>query len=179
VIRRLSAGSPASHGVPAAVVPVVTARDAGFVGMFDVVLPMVLLGAGTGNVYMNTGDLFQPSGFPGVDAQTIARVPRSRAYKTKLRAWEALNTKILAECFGVIAGNLREQPDGLELAGGQFFGKGGLTRALDLTVEQFTVTHGSERTWELYGQRSTLEEELRRIRTADVATALRLPMPLE
>ncbi|HEY0133886.1 MAG TPA: hypothetical protein VGB85_07395 [Nannocystis sp.] len=196
VIRRLGAGSPASHGVPAAVVPVVTARDVGFVGMFDVVLPMFLLGARTSSVYMNTGDLFQPSVFPGVDAQTIEKVPRSRAYKTKLRAWEALNTKILkeeqaqerrrmqlmlalAECFGVMAGNLREQPDGLELAGGQFFGKGGLTRALDLGVEQLTVTRGSERTWELYGQKSALEEELRRIRTADVATALRLPMPLE
>ena len=85
----------------------------------------------------------------------------------------------LADCLGVMAGNLREQPDGLVLTGGQFFGKGGLTRAFDLGVEQFSGTRGSDKIWELYSQRSALEEELRRIRVVDVATALRLPMPLQ
>ena len=196
VIRRLSAGSPASHGVAAAVVPVVTARDVGFAGMLDVVLPMFLLDVRGSNASMMSSDSFHPGMFPGVDAQQTERVPRSRAYKAKMRTWEALNAKIvkeeqaqerrrtqlmvtLAECFGVMAGNLREQPDGLELAGGQFFGKGGLTRALDLGVEQFTAARAHERIWELYSQRSALEDELRRIRIADVATALRLPMPLE
>ena len=128
-------------------------------------------------------------------AAQIDKVPRSRAYNTKKRAWEAVQAKIrkeeqaeerrrmrvlvgLAECVGVLAANLREQPDGLELAGGQFFGKGGLTRAIDLAVEQ-TATRRSEQSWELYNQRSTLEEDLRRIRVADVAAALRVPMPVE
>jgi len=196
VIRRLSAGSPASHGLPAAVVPVMTARDAGFQGMFDVVLPMFLLGVRSSSFDMGKPS-FQPDGvFPGVDVQKIDGVPRSRAFKSKLRAWEAVHSKIvkeeqteerrrtrmmvtLADCLGVMAGNLREQPDGLVLTGGQFFGKGGLTRAFDLGVEQFSGTRGADRTWELYSQRSALEEELRRIRIIDVATALRLPMPLQ
>jgi len=195
VIRRLVAGSPASHGLPAAVVPVMAAREVSFAGMVDVVLPMFLLSSRSD--FESSSDSFEPHGiFPDATPEQVAKIPRSRAYKAKLRAWEAVGAKIrkeeqiqerrraqlmvgLAECFGVLAGHLREQPDGLEMAGGQFFGKGGLTRALDLGVEQSTTTRGSEKTWELYSQRSTLEEELRRIRLADVATALRVPIPME
>jgi hypothetical protein len=85
----------------------------------------------------------------------------------------------LSECVGALAGNLREQPDGLELTGGQYFGKGGLTRAVDLGVEYFAAQRGMERTWELYSERSAVEEELRRIRVSDVATALQLPTPVQ
>jgi hypothetical protein len=156
-----------------------------------------LLCRGLSNLYeLDTHGSLHPGAFPGVDAQRIEKVPYSRAYKAKQRAWQAVHAKIvkeeqaqerrrmqvmlaLAECFGVMAGNLREQPDGVELVGGQFFGTGGLTRALDLGVEQFTVARGSERTWELYSQRSALEDELRKIRIVDVATALRVPTPLE
>jgi len=197
VIRRLSVESPASHGLPAAVVPVMTARDASLAGMFDVVLPMFLLGVRSSSSFDMGKPSFQPDGvFPGVDVQKIDSVPRSRAFKAKLRAWEAINSKIvkeeqtverdrtrmmvtLADCLGVMAGNLREQPDGLVLTGGQFFGKGGLTRAFDLGVGQLSGTRGSDKIYELYSQRSALEEELRRIRVVDVATALRLPMPLQ
>ena len=45
VIRRMVAGSPASHGLPVPVVPVMTAREVAFTGMVDVVLPMVLFAA--------------------------------------------------------------------------------------------------------------------------------------
>ena len=197
VIRRLGAGSPASHGLPAAVVPVMAAQGAGFQGMFDVVLPMFLLDMRVSSSFDVVKPSFQPDGaFPGVDAQKLEKVPRSQAFKAKLRAWEAVHSKIvkeeqaqerrrtrmmvtLADCLGVMAGNLREQPDGLVLTGGQFFGKAGLTRAFDLGVEQFAGTRGSDNIWELYGQRSAAEEELRRIRIIDVATALRLPMPLQ
>jgi hypothetical protein len=50
-------------------------------------------------------------------------------------AGERRQTKTItavADAIGVQAYNLREQPDGLVLAGGHYFGKGGLTRAIDL-----------------------------------------------
>mgnify|MGYP000420347214 CR=1 FL=1 len=55
----------------------------------------------------------------------------------------------------------------------------GLTRALDLAVEYFTTQRGMERTYELYSERSAVEEELRKIRVIDVATALHLPTPVQ
>ena len=195
VVRRLGAGTPSAiQGVDAAVVPVLTARDVAMQGMLDVVLPVLMmrsLGSGdVGAAYLEPYWVF-----PDVTPAQVDKVPRSRAYKAKLRAWEALNAKIrkqeqvrerkqtqatvaIAGCVGVLAANLREQPDGLELAGGQFFGPGGLGRAIDLAVDSFNAPRPDQGS-ELYGQRSALEEELRRIRINDVAMALHLPVPVQ
>jgi len=179
----------------AAVVPVMTARDVAVQGLVDVILPTFMVSAASFDA--SEYALAQPYGqFPEVEQAKIDRVPQSRAYKAKLRDWEAIGAKILredlarqrrqmqvvvalSECVGVMAGNLREQSDGLELAGGQYFGKGGLTRAIDLGVEYFTAQRGMERTYELYSERSALEEDLRRIRVSDVAAALHQPTPVQ
>lgn len=196
VVRRVASGSGVgTRQFAAEVVPVLTARDVAAQGLLDVVLPAFALRSSS---YDSSAMLMnQPYGqFPGVDTAVIDRVPLSRAYKAKQRDWEALTAKIgkeeqaqqrrqmvalvaLSECVGAMAGHLREQPDGLELTGGQYFGKGGLTRALDLAVEYFTTQRGMERTYELYSERSAVEEELRKIRVVDVATALHLPTPVQ
>ena len=196
VVRRLATGASGGGGkLDAAVVPVVTAREVAAQGLVDLVLPAFMLRSSSYD--SSSLMLGQPYGqFPGVEPAQIDRVPLSRAYKAKYREWEALGGKIakeeqaqqrrqmqavvaLSECVGVMAGNLREQPDGLELTGGQYFGKGGLTRAVDLGVEYFSAQRGMERTWELYSERSAVEEELRRIRVSDVATALHLSVPVQ
>lgn len=196
VIRRVATGTAGPRQLDAAVVPVLTAREVAAQGLLDVVLPALMFRSSSYDG-ASVSMVNQPYGqFPGVDSQQIDKVPLSRAYKVKQREWEALNGKItkeeqaqqrkqmvalvaLSECVGALAGNLREQPDGLELTGGQYFGKGGLTRAVDLGVEYFAAQRGMERTWELYSERSAVEEELRRIRVSDVATALQLPTPVQ
>ena len=194
VISRMIAARPGPpRGLPAEVVPVLTARDVAAQGLLDVVLPGLLVFSRTS---FDAGSApTEPYGlFPDVAPDKLDRVPRSRRYKARLREWTALQAKIrkeeqaqeqrqlkaivaLAGCVGVMAAHLREQPDGLELTGGQFFGKGGLTEAITLAVDYAGATRGSERTWELYGQRSALEEDLRKIRVDDVAAALHVPVP--
>ena len=195
VVRRVATGAGSTRLLDAAVVPVMTARDVAVQGLVDVILPTFMVSAASFDA--SEYALAQPYGqFPEVEQAKIDRVPQSRAYKAKLRDWEAIGAKILredlarqrrqmqvvvalSECVGVMAGNLREQSDGLELAGGQYFGKGGLTRAIDLGVEYFTAQRGMERTYELYSERSAVEEDLRRIRISDVAAALHQPTPVQ
>lgn len=195
VIKRVATGTAGPRQQDAAVVPVLTARDVAMQGLIDVVLPTLMLRPS----YYDSSyySLAPPYGqFPGVEPAVIDRVPQSKAYRAKHRQWDALTAKInkeeqaqqrkqmvavlaLAESVGVMAGNLREQPDGLEVVGGQYFGKGGLTRAVDLAVEYFSGQRGVERTYELYSERSAVEEDLRKIRVLDVAAALHLPAPVQ
>lgn len=197
VLRRMASGSEAPlRGVDAAVVPVLTARDATMQGLLDVVLPGFLVFAGRSHDTEVSAPMEPYGMFPDVKPEALDRVPRSRAYKAKLREWTAIQSKIrkeeqaqakrrvktvlaLASSVGLLAANLREQPDGLELVGGQFFGKRGLTEAIELGVDYFADTRGNDRSWELYGQRSALEEELRKIRLNDLSMALHVPVPLQ
>lgn len=198
VIQRLAAGTTTgtTKWLEPGVVPLLTARDAAMQGLFNVILPTFLLFRSRSDMSWGMTAPQQPHGvFPDVPAEKIDRVPQSRAYKAKLREWEGLNAKIkkeeaareraqvatmvqLAAAVGVLAGSLREQPDGLTLAGGQIFGKGGLTRAVDVMAESFAGPRGGEKVYELYGSRSVVEEELRNIRITDVATALKVPRPM-
>ncbi len=195
VIRNLASGKQELKRMATPVVPVVTAREAAGQAMFDVVFPLVALRSRS--IAVTEKWESQPYHlFPDVERARIDRAPQSSQYKAKLRQWDKLSGKIrrqedaeerqrmkvmtaLADCVGATAGNLRELPDGLELSGGQYFGKGGLTRAVELGVDYFAAARGSESTWELYGERSAIEEELRRIRAADVAAALQLPTPVQ
>jgi hypothetical protein len=196
VLRNLGSGKPDLRRLATAVVPVMTAREAAGQAMFDVVFPLVVLRSGASGMVSESWGAQPYSQFPDVAHAQIDRVQQSPQFKAKLRQWEKLAGKLrkleeqeerqrmkmmtaLADCVGAMAGNLRELPDGLELDGGQFFGKGGLTRAFDLGVEYFGAPRGTEQRWELYGEVSAIEEELRRIRASDVAAALHLPTPVQ
>ncbi len=196
VIQRMSTGSQGSLAkvVASAAVPLVTARDVAGQGMFDLFYPVILF---MGRRYSSsTITVEEPYYlFPDVPRAKIDKVPKSRAYKAKLREWEANEAKIrreeetserrqtktitaVADAIGVQAYNLREQPDGLVLAGGHYFGKGGLSRAIDLAADYYGQARGGEKIYELYGVRSVLTDELRRIRVGEVALAIGVPTPL-
>lgn len=195
VIQRMNTGAQGSLArvVAPAAVPLVTARDVAGQGMFDLLYPVILfMGRRYSTSLMQVEEPYYM--FPEVPRQKIDGVPKSRAYKAKLREWEAMAAKIrreedassrrktraisaVAEALGVQAWNLREQPDGLVLTGGHYFGKGGLTRAIDLGVEYFGQNPGGDKIYDLYNARSALMDELRRIRVSEVALALGVPSP--
>jgi hypothetical protein len=194
VVQRVAGAAQGSLGklLPPALVPVLTARDTAGQVLVDLTFPMYLLGARRSST-LSRG-LEEPYAmFPDAPRAKVDAAPRSAAYKAKRRAWEALDAKIrreeqaeerrqsqrlvaLAEAMGATAGNLREQPDGLVLSGGHFFGPGGLNRAIDVMAD--SGGGGSEKLWELYGERSAAEQELQRLRVLDVAKALGVPAPL-
>ncbi len=196
VIKRIAAGtSKATHKwIAPAVVPVVSARDATMQGLLDVMLAVFL----SSNQYSRDqrSEPMQPFWmFTDKTAEQLDKIPRSPAYKAELRQWQAVNAKIhkqervqqrvqfqqvilLAQCFGVMTGNLREQPDGLVLAGGQMFGHGGLTRAIELGTDYLSQPPAfDEGLQKLREARVKHEGELQRIRVQDVATALKVPTP--
>lgn len=133
--------------------------------------------------------------FPDVTPAKFDQVPRSAAYKAQMREWEALGGKIrkrsqvqaraqaqlmneLASCIGALAGNLREQPDGLVLAGGQMFGKGGLARAIELGSNLSSQRPGRDEVLDgLLSNRQELRSAMQRTRAKDVAAKLNLPLP--
>jgi hypothetical protein len=195
-IQRLTTGSQAGLGkfLAPATVPVVTARGTAGQLMFDLVYPISTF-MGRRGVSFETKPEEPYAQFPDVARAKIDAVPKSRAYKAKLREWEATDAKIrreeaaeerrqtkaalaVAEALGGQAWNLRETPDGLVVEGGHFFGKGGLNRAIDQIADYMGQSQRGEKVWELYGKRSGLDEELRRIRVTDVAAALRVSAPL-
>ena len=196
VIQRLSTGAQGSLAkvLASAAVPLVTARDTAGQGMFDLFYPVFMFfGRRSSAPAMRPEEPY--SLFPEVPRARIDKVARSRAYKAKLREWESTDAKIrreeeaeekrqtkvvtaVADAIGVQAWHLREQPDGLTLTGGHYFGKGGLTRAIDSVAEYVGQGRRSEKLWEMYSARSTLEGELRRIRVGEVALALGVPTPL-
>jgi hypothetical protein len=174
-------------------VPVVTARDAAAQGMFDLFYPVLLF---MGRRYPTPERRPEEPymSFPEVPRARIDAVPRSRAYRARLREWEALGVKIrreeeaedrrqtrvvtaVADAIGAQAWSLRETPEGLVLEGGHFFGKGGLTRAIDLVADYAGSGRRGEKVWEMHGKRSSLEDELRRIRVVELAAALGVPTP--
>lgn len=181
-----------------AVVPVVSARDVAMQGLLDpVALTMLISSRGS-----SLGDLgeekepMQPYWlFPDVTPAKFDQVPRSAAYKAQMREWEALGGKIrkrsqvqaraqaqlmneLAACIGALAGNLREQPDGLVLAGGQMFGKGGLARAIELGSNLSSQRPGRDEVLDgLLTNRQELRSAMQRTRAKDVAAKLNLPLP--
>lgn len=196
VIQRMSAGQQGALArvlTPAAV-PLVTARDTAFQGMFDLFYPAMM--TLSRRVAAPASKPEEPYAlFPDAQPGRIDKVAKSRAYKAKLKEWEAVDAKIrreeatderrqakaitaIAEAAGVQAWHLREQPDGLVLAGGHYFGKGGVMRVIDLAAEYIAMPRGGEKLYELYSQRSVLEGELQRIRITDVAGALGVPTPL-
>ena len=84
----------------------------------------------------------------------------------------------LARCVGALVGNLRELPDGVVLAGGQLFGKGGLARAIDLAANTATPQPMNDTELnELLTTRGQLLTEMHGIRARDVAMALKVPVP--
>lgn len=200
LLQRLMLGSPRStlKWLEPPVVPVVSARDAAMQGFIDPIL-MTLLFTSRYSAYADTDDL-EPSPpywlFPDVSREKFDKVPRSAAYKAKMREWQVFAGKLrkynqtmarneaqrmveLARCVGALAGNLREQPDGVVLAGGQLFGKGGLARAIELATDQTARRPARDEDLdELMMTRERLMTEMHRLRARDVATALKLPMPL-
>ncbi len=196
VIQRVAAGTARTthKWIEPAVVPVVSARDAAMQGLLDVMLMVLVTRSGfTGD---ERSEPMQPYWmFAGTTAEQLEKIPRSPAYKAELRQWQAVTAKInkreraqqriqarqmveLAMCLGVMTGNLREQPDGLVLAGGQMFGKGGLTRAIELGTDYFSQPSAAdEGLQDLREARVKHEGELQRIRAQDVATALKVPTP--
>lgn len=195
VIQRLASGGQtglAKHLSPAAV-PVVTARDAAAQGMFDLFYPVFLF-MGRRHPMPDQAPEEPYMMFPEVPRAKIDAVPKSRAYKAKLREWTALDAKIrrdaeaedrrqtkvvtaVADAIGVQAWHLRETPEGLVLEGGHFLGKGGLGRAIDMIADYAGSPKRSERTYEQHDRRRALEEELRRLRVVELAGALGVPAP--
>lgn len=194
-IQRLTSGGQGglARHLAAPAVPVVTARDAAAQGMFDLFYP-VLLFMGRRYPAPERRPEEPYMSFPEVPRARIDAVPKSRAYRAKLREWEALDAKIrreeeaedrrqtrvvtaVADAIGAQAWSLRETPEGLVLEGGHFFGKGGLTRAIDLVADYAGSGRRGEKVWEMHGKRSSLEDELRRIRAVELAAALGVPTP--
>lgn len=196
VIQRMSTGSQGALAkvlAPAAV-PLVTARDVAGQGMVDLFYPVFMF---FGRRYPAPPMMQEEpyTLFPEVPRAKIDKVPKSRAYKAKLREWESTDAKIrrdeqteerrqakavtaVADAIGVQAWNLREQPDGLTFTGGHYFGKGGLNRAIDVMADYFGQGRKNEKIYEMYSARNAIEAELRRIRVGDIAAALGVPTPL-
>ena len=197
VIQRIAAGDlKATHRwLEPAVVPVMSARDAAMQGFLDLILAALLV-SGRSSSGDDLSEPMQPYWlFEDMKAEQLEKIPRSAAYKAKVREWQAFNAKIrkrnqakdrtqaqqavnVARSLGALAGNLREQPDGLVLAGGQMFGKGGLTRAIELMTDYIVPSNGRDEVLHaLVEARGRLEREMQEIRAREVATALRVPTP--
>lgn len=189
-LRRVERGAAGAldRVLPTPTVPVVTTRDAVGVFFMDYLMPMGLL-ASRRSDYAYDPSTNQPYWrFPEVAHEKIDKVPHSAAYKAKLKEWRALDakarkaeevreraqTKVLlavAGSIGALAVDLRETGDGLQLEGGQFFGPGGLARAIELGIDA-TAVRDNEPIWELYDKRSKAEQELQEVRARDVEKAL-------
>lgn len=190
-------GSPGpGKGLPAATVPVVTAREAVGVLFMDYVAPMGLFVARSSSSYRYDPATNQPYWrFPEVAQEKIDKVAQSAAYKAKLKEWRALDDKVrkaeeareraqtkvilaVAESVGSLAVNLRETAEGLQAEGGQYFGPGGLARAIELGVDAISTRGGGDDpVWELYDRRSKVEQEMTEIRVRDVEKALGVQAP--
>ena len=189
-LRRVERGAAGALDkvLPTPTVPVVTTRDAVGVFFMDYLMPMGML-ASRRSEYAYDPSTNQPYWrFPEVAHEKIDKVPHSPAYKAKLKEWRALDakarkaeeareraqTKVLlavAGSIGALAVDLRETGDGLLLEGGQFFGPGGLARAIELAIDA-TGMKDNEPIWELYDKRSKAEQELQEVRARDVEKAL-------
>lgn len=200
LIQRVAAGDrkTTSKWLQSAAVPVFSARDAAMQGLLDPIVATLLISGRSSNYY-DSSEENEPSQpywlLPDVGREQFDKVPRSPAYKAQMREWRALSEKIrkrtqaqgrnqaqllaeLARCIGVLTGNLREQPDGLVLTGGQLFGKGGLARAIELAANMNAQRPGRDEVLdELLMTRSQLLSEMHRLRAREVAAKLNVPMP--
>lgn len=190
--RRIDRGSrgPIERTLPTATVPVVTARESSGVLLMDYLMPFGFFMARSTSDYRYDPTQNQPYWrFQDVPQDKIDKVPQSTAYKAKLKEWRGVDEKIrkaeevrdraqakamlaVADSIGALALNLRETTDGLVLEGGQFFGTGGLTRAIELGVDAAWSRTGDEQVWRLYDDRSKVEQELQEVRVRDVEKAL-------
>jgi hypothetical protein len=201
LIQRVAAGDrkTTAKWLQPAAVPVVNARDAAMQGLLDPVAATLLISGRSSSYYYDSNEANEPLPpywlLPDVPREQFDKVPRSAAYKAQMREWKALSEKIrkrtqaqgrsqaqtlveLARCIGVLTGNLREQPDGLVLTGGQLFGKGGLARAIELAATMTSQRPGRDEVLdELLTTRSQLMSEMHRVRVRDVAAKLNVPMP--
>jgi hypothetical protein len=199
LLQRLATGTARStlKWLEPPVVPVVSARDAAMQGFLDPIMVMSMLTSRYAEYYDSEDKEPAPPYwmFPDVPREKFDKVPRSAAYKARMREWQVLATKLrkynqararseaqrmleLARCVGALVGNLREQPDGVVLAGGQLFGKGGLARAIDLAVNTTTQQPMNDPELnELMTTRAQLLTEMHGLRARDVAMALKVPVP--
>jgi len=187
--RRLAAPAKAADRVrPPSAGPVLAADAAGSI-FLDYLLPFSLfLGRSTSDHRYDPSQNQPYWRFQDVPHAKIDAVPRSAAYKSKLKDWRELDAKVrtreeqgeraqaamlraIAESLGALAVNLREVPAGLRVEGGHYFGPGGLTRVVEQTVD-LLANRSSDPTWELYERRSAVENELQDIRVRDVEVAL-------
>jgi hypothetical protein len=189
--RRVDRGAngPIDRTLPTATVPVVTAREAAGVLLMDYVAPFVFFASRSMSDYQYDPTQNQPYWkFQDVPHEQIDKVPQSAAYKAKLKEWRAIDAKIrkhdeareraqaktmlaVADSIGALALNLRETPDGLVIDGGQFFGTGGLARAIELGIEG-TGRSGDDAVQRLYEERGKVEAEMQEVRVRDVEKAL-------
>lgn len=196
-LRRVERGAGGSLDkvLPTATVPVVTTRDAVGVFFMDYLAPMGMFMARSSGDYRYDPSTNQPYWrFPEVAHDKIDKVPQSAAYKAKLKAWRAIDDKVrkaeetreraqmkvvlaAADSVGALAVNLRETGDGLQAEGGQYFGPGGLARAIELGVDAVASKGGDDPVWELYEKRSKAEQELQEVRVHDVEKALGVQAP--
>jgi hypothetical protein len=190
--RRVDRGAngPLERTVPTATVPVVTARESAAVLLMDYVTPFVFLASRSMSDYHYDPSQNQPYWrFQDVAHEQIDKVPQSAAYKAKLKEWRAVDAKIrkadevreraqaktmlaVADSIGALALNLRETTDGLVIDGGQYFGTGGLARAIDLGIEAASSRAGDDAVYRLYDERGKIEQEMQELRVRDVEKAL-------
>lgn len=194
--RRVERGAngPLERTLPAATVPVVTAREAAAVMMMDYMMPFVFFASRSLSDYRYDPTQNQPYWrFQDVAHEQIDKVPQSAAYKAKLKEWRKIDAKIgkadeareraqaktmlaIADSIGSLAFNLRETPDGLVLDGGQYFGTGGLARAIELGIDGISRA-SDEAVYRLYDERGKVEAELQEIRVRDVEQSLGVRQP--
>jgi hypothetical protein len=183
------ADGPIDRTLPTATVPVVTAREAAGVLLMDYVAPFVMFASRSMSDYHYDPTQNQPYWkFQDIAHEQIDKVPQSAAYKAKLKEWRGIDAKIrkhdeareraqaktmlqVADSIGALALNLRETTDGLVIDGGQFFGTGGLARAIELGIEG-TGRSGDDAVYRLYDERGKVENEMQEIRARDVEKAL-------
>lgn len=190
-LRRVERGVGGSldRALPAATVPVVTSREAAGVFFMDYLAPMGLFMSRSVDFRTAVVDSQPYWRFPEVPHEKIDKVPQSAAFKSKLKVWRAADDKLrkaedareraqmkvvaaAAESVGALAASLRKTGDGLQIDGGQFFGPGGLARAIELGIDAASSRGEDSPEWQLYEERMKVEQELQDIRVRDIEKAL-------
>ncbi len=181
--------------VPPAVIPMVTATNRAVHGYMDMLFPLFFLYATPARDY----DISPPRDpywlFSDLTTAQVDAVPQSRAYKTKLREWKTFEAKIraqeaattaqeyalvanLAAAMGVVAVDVQEHADGLVLTGALHFGPGGVAEAVTVGSDLQALDR-DDQSWQSRRDLMELEQEIQRMRAADVAKHYGVPVPSE
>lgn len=190
-VERGAVGAP-DRWIPTPTVPVVTAQGIAGAVMVDFLMPMGWMVARSHRDYAYDPSRQQPYWrFPDASHDRVDAAPQSAAYKAKLREWKALDARArkveaererrstatmvqVSQALGSWAMNLRETEGGLVAEGGQYFGPGGLARAIELAIEGYQ-SRDVAASAELHDRRIRVEQELQELRVRDVERALGVP----